>query len=278
MTQTAPNLPQLGLTLFSLTLEMREPDYTLEGMIKRAAELDLGPGLEMVGFQSLRGGRIWTTPPSATSRPGRGQRLHADRDDCNLDLARNRSRWMDEPEGLAYLEAQITSRQAPRLPDRQVGDHHNRVVCAEARGDLRPARDEVRSRAALPRIRRQPEHPRAARDLREAGQSVDRLGSPTSAPRCTASPSLLAAHRESGMPEELAQFASEVWNSDTTMPEKFAAFAQEAPKLGAYAGGHGQARHDPDHARRVWIAALVGIMDRVVHVHAKFYGLDEQRR
>ena len=54
MTPTPEGLPKLGITLFSLTLEMRQPGYSLESMIRRVAELDLGPGLEIVGFQSIR--------------------------------------------------------------------------------------------------------------------------------------------------------------------------------------------------------------------------------
>ena len=54
-TATTVALPKLGTTLFSFTLEMRKPGYTLEGMVDKVAELGLGPGLEMVGFQSLRG-------------------------------------------------------------------------------------------------------------------------------------------------------------------------------------------------------------------------------
>src|SRR5688572_22873281 len=54
MTPTPEGLPKLGITLFSLTLEMRRHNYSLESMIRRVSELDLGPGLEIVGFQSIR--------------------------------------------------------------------------------------------------------------------------------------------------------------------------------------------------------------------------------
>ena len=42
-------------------------------------------------------------------------------------------------------------------------------------------------------------------------------------------PSLIAAHQESGMNRDLTDLAIEVWNSDTTMPQKFGRFADEAP-------------------------------------------------
>ena len=46
-------------------------------------------------------------------------------------------------------------------------------------------------------------------------------------------PGLVAAHRASGMQEELIALVSEVWHSDSTMPEKFARFGEEAGELGA---------------------------------------------
>jgi hypothetical protein len=87
-------------------------------------------------------------------------------------------------------------------------------------------------------------------------------------------PSLIAAWRESGMSRELTELALEVWNSDTTMPQKFERFAVEAPALGATPADMGKlqmmltmhGRQDP----RRWSE----IMDRVVHVHGKFYGID----
>ena len=88
-------------------------------------------------------------------------------------------------------------------------------------------------------------------------------------------PSLIAAHQESGMSRELTDLAIEVWNSDTTMPQKFGRFAAEAPALGATPADMGKlqmmltmhGRQDPSR----WSE----IIDRVVHVHAKFYGIDE---
>ena len=88
-------------------------------------------------------------------------------------------------------------------------------------------------------------------------------------------PGLIAAHRESGMSPELTDLAIEVWNSDTAMPQKFERFAAEAPALGATPADMGKlqmmltmhGRQDP----RRWSE----IIDRVVHVHAKFYGIDD---
>jgi len=66
-TSTAVALPKLGTTLFSFTLEMRQPGYTLEGMIDKVAELGLGPGLEMVGCAASPASPPRSSRPSGTS-------------------------------------------------------------------------------------------------------------------------------------------------------------------------------------------------------------------
>jgi hypothetical protein len=87
---------------------------------------------------------------------------------------------------------------------------------------------------------------------------------------------LVEAHRASGMPPALIELVSEVWESDSSMPEKFARFAEESERLGATPGERGKlnmvltmhGRMDP----RRWEELL----PRVVHVHGKFYGIDER--
>ena len=117
MTPTPEGLPKLGITLFSLTLDMRRPDYSLAGMIRRVAELDLGPGLEVVGFQSLRG---WPEVSDEFANDFRSLL-----DECglvqtamsmNLDLALRRDRRLTEEEGLAYLERQMEAAKKLGFP------------------------------------------------------------------------------------------------------------------------------------------------------------------
>ena len=48
------NKPILGTTIYSFTNEWLHRMYTLEEEIEKVAELDLGPAVEIVGFQSIR--------------------------------------------------------------------------------------------------------------------------------------------------------------------------------------------------------------------------------
>jgi sugar phosphate isomerase/epimerase len=275
-TSTTAALPKLGITLFSLTLEMRRPGYTLEGMIDKVAELGLGPGLEMVGFQSLRGwprisGEVVSSFRNQCERTG----LEPSAMSMNLDLGIHRGRLLDEEEALAYLEPQIAAShrmgfpvcKATVIPTRSFLEGLVRIL--EKNGGLKFGY-EVHSPMAVdsPEILRLREHYEAI-DSPLLGFTPDFSSSMRSVP-----PSLVAAWQESGMSRELTELALEVWNSDTAMPQKFGRFADEAPALGATPADMGKlqmmltmhGRQDP----RRWSE----IMDRVVHVHAKFYGID----
>jgi hypothetical protein len=277
MTATPAGLPKLGITLFSLTLEMRRPNYSLEGMIRRVAEFDLGPGLEVVGFQSIRD---W---PRITDDFARWFRNLLDESELvpstmsmNLDLARRRDRWMTEEEGLAYLEAQMAAAKKLGFP---IGKSAILPTPRFVEGLAQIAERlemkfgvEVHSPEAV-------DSPHVL-ELRELFEAVDSplLGfvPDFSASMHDVPPTLVEAHRASGMPAELIDLVTEVWHSDSTMPEKFARFAEEADALGVSPGDRGKlnmvltmhGRMDP----RRWEE----LMPSVVHVHGKFYGIDQQ--
>lgn len=276
MTETAENLPQLGVTLFSLTLEMRHPGYSLEGMIDRVAELDLGPGLEMVGFQSIRD---WprVSPDLVRSFRAQVERLGLvpSAMSMNLDLARRRDRFMTEEEGLEYLGAQMAAAKELGFPiGKSAIIYSEKFIEGLARMcerlDMRFG-VEIHSPDAV-------DSPSVTK-LRELYEKVgsDRLGyiPDFSSSMHALPPTLLEAHRRSGMSDELIALAREVWHSDTSMPEKFGRFAQEAPALGATEADMGKLNmvltmHGTMDPRR-WSE----LMDRTIHVHGKFYGLDE---
>ena len=52
---SAPKGLQLGVTLFSFTNEFHSRQYSFEQLLAKVAELNMGPGVEVVGYQSIRG-------------------------------------------------------------------------------------------------------------------------------------------------------------------------------------------------------------------------------
>jgi sugar phosphate isomerase/epimerase len=276
MTPTPDGLPKLGITLFSLTLEMRRPDYSLESMIRRVAELDLGPGLELVGFQSIRG---W---PNLTDEFVAG--FHELVDACeleptamsmNLDLARRRDRRMTEDEALEYLERQMEAAKTLGFP---IGKSAILSTPTFVEGLARIA-ERLDMKFGVEVHSPEPVDSTHVVELRELFESV---GSPQlgfvpdfSSSMHDVPPSLVKAHRESGMPEELIDLVAEVWHSDSSMPEKFARFAEESRALGASPGDVGKLNMVLTMHGRMDPARWAELMPRVVHVHGKFYWIDE---
>jgi sugar phosphate isomerase/epimerase len=277
MTPTPDGLPKLGITLFSLTLEMRRPNYSLESMIRRVSELDLGPGLEIVGFQSIRDWPRITDEFVVAFRNLLDEcELVPTAMSMNLDLALRGDRRLTEDEAVAYLEAQMEAAKKLGFPIGKSAILSTRRF-VESLARIADRLDmtfgvEVHSPEAV-------DSPHVL-ELRELFDAVDspRLGfvPDFSASMHDVPPSLVEAHRASGMPEELIELVAEVWHSDSSMPEKFARFAEEANALGASPGDLGKlnmvltmhGRMDP----RRWEE----LMPQVVHVHGKFYGIDDQ--
>ena len=99
---------RLGTTLFSLTNEFHSLDYTFEELIAKVGALGLGPGLEVIGFQSIRG-----FPEVSDGFADRFKALLAKHNlvpTClaiNADVAIRRGQKMSAEESVRYHEPQI---------------------------------------------------------------------------------------------------------------------------------------------------------------------------
>src|SRR5581483_70491 len=99
---------RLGTSLFSLTNEWLSRHYTLEQLVAAVAERGLGPGLEIVGFQSLRS--FPAVEEGAASAFRALLERHELEPSClgsNLDVALRVDRLLTEDEQVDYLAAQI---------------------------------------------------------------------------------------------------------------------------------------------------------------------------
>jgi hypothetical protein len=106
-----PNpLPKLGVTLYSFTPDFHAGRYTFEELIVKAAELGLGPGLEVIGFQSFR-----DFPRISADLEKRFLGLVDEHGwelsclDGNVDVAVRADRLLDEDEIVEYVEAQLVT-------------------------------------------------------------------------------------------------------------------------------------------------------------------------
>ena len=267
---------RLGLTLYSLTSEWAAGRYDLRGILDVVAKAGIGPGVEINASQMLR------TYPYVTGEFVREWHDAFDRHGfvpssfgCNLDMGRRRDRDMTLDEEYEFTEAQFRSANA-------LGFRKARIQSAkpELIRRLVPLAEELdltlgwEIHAPLG-----PNSPPVVA-LRELYDEIDspRLGfvADFSSTMHSMSPTLLRGLAKKGLaPEDLATL-QEIWAKDSGIDERHAEFIDylhargiKPESLGSFArlafNMHGHL--DP----REW----TDIMPRIVHVHAKFYDIDE---
>jgi len=109
--------PIFGVTLFSLTNEWQQRLYDLDGMVAKVVELGLGPGLEVVGFQTFR------TYPSVSDEEAYHFRRLVEKYNliptclgANMDNGRHPKHLMSEDEIYSYVERQLVSAKKLGFP------------------------------------------------------------------------------------------------------------------------------------------------------------------
>jgi sugar phosphate isomerase/epimerase len=275
------SLPKTGVTLYSFTRDFHAGRLTLDDLFAKAAELDMGPGLEIIGFQSIRGF------PNVTPEFERHFKGLLDRHgfepsclDCNADRAVRSDRLLTEDELYEYLAAQLRVAHRLGFPTARMQwaaplSVMERLVPLAEQLDVRMgveihAPETVNSPWVL-----------AQREWHAKHQSpylgfVIDFGATAK----QISPSMFDVYRAQGLSDELLQAISERWHALDGVAfeahEQIGAFVGLAVSMGAppdqainlavfAVGIHGHG--DP----RMWLE----ISDQIVHVHAKFFGVTE---
>lgn len=277
--------PVQGVTLYSFTRAFHAREYDLDALIRRVAADGLGPGLEMVGFQSVRG-----FPDVDDAFVDRFRRLVDETDllpttlSINTDIGIRRDRLMTDDELVEYMEPQI--RTAARL-----GFSAARVqisLSPDAMQSLLPLAERHGITLALEVHAHQ--HGQEERILRMRDRYQE-LGSPLlgftmdwGATTVGFAPSLVAAYRRRGAPEALTDEAVQLWRryhatgaptDDREHGGRFGAFVALAdrhgrPDLGIDLAINGTGLFGP-----APVDSWREILPWVRHVHGKFFGIDE---
>ncbi|WP_432543755.1 sugar phosphate isomerase/epimerase family protein [Kineococcus sp. SYSU DK002] len=276
--------PVQGVTLYSFTRPFHAREHDLESLLRAVAAEGLGPGLEMVGFGSLRGFPRLAPGFSGWFRDLVGELgLVPSALSINADIGLRRDRLLTQDELVEYMRAQIRAAaelgfplarvQISLSPDSMerlapVAEEHGVVLALEVHAD---------QYAAHPRIRA----------LRER---YEQLGSPflgfTMDWGATVSgfaPSLLEAYRRRGAPEAFCTAVVARWEEFARLgpPADQREHGERFGRFVALAAEHGR----PDLGVDVAIAGtgLFGpapvdgwreIAPWIRHVHAKFFGID----
>jgi sugar phosphate isomerase/epimerase len=267
---------KLGLTLYSASAEFRAGWYDFDGLLARVAELGIGPGIEIVASQAL------PTYPHVTDEFVSRWRAAFDKygfDEssfaANLDMGRRRDRDMTPDEEFEFSE--LMFRGAKKL-----GFPLVRIQSAkpELLRRLLPIAEELNLKLAYEIHAPMGPNAPAVMAVRETYAELDSplLGfvADFSSTMHSMSPTLLRAVQRAGLDDEALGKLQEIWATEAAMQDRQQEFIGylkgrdfDPGRLGSFAhlafNMHGHV--DP----REW----ADIMPQILHVHAKFYDIDD---
>lgn len=269
------NGPKLGATLFAFTNEWHARQYNLEQLIAKIAERKLGPGLEVIGFQSFRDFPRISDDTAAHFKDLVAQ--HGLTPSClgaNADVAIRRGKMMSIDELVDYHVPQLEAAAKLGFPAVRL----QFAAPAEVAIRLLPLAEKLGIKMG-PEIHAplSPTSP-PVMAYREAYAKANSplLGFVPDFGCCARAlpPSYLANLREQGMPEDLLQMAIEVWHLPQDAGWKRGEFARRVASLNS----------DPAIVSALSVIfnivspgqaeAWRELVPQTIHIHGKFYDFD----
>ncbi|GIH64510.1 sugar phosphate isomerase/epimerase family protein [Microbispora siamensis] len=281
---TAPGTPVQGVTLYSFTRAFHGRRYTFEELVREVARRGLGPGLELVGFQSIKG--------FPDVDPGFVTRFRSLIDEtglvptclsANADAGLRRDRMLTDDELVDYMRPQIAVA-------RELGFPVVRVQISLTPDDMErllPVAEQHGVRLGLEiHSHQHPRHPRIQALL----ERYEKLGSPLlgfvpdwGASLRAVPSTLLRKYREAGYDEDLLTGIEQLWREHhaegppMTEPQHGRWFRQVMELAHRHGAG------DRAIEMAVNITGLFGhapasdwaeVLPWAVHTHGKFYEID----
>ncbi len=271
----APSGLQLGTTLYSFTHAYHSRRFSFEQLIAKVADMGTGPGVEVVGFQSIRG-----FPDVSDAFAERFRELMAQHKlvpsalSINADAGIRRGKMQTPAEAAAYLEPQI--RAAAKLGFKVVRSQFAAPV--EAIERLVPLVEKLGIKIGPELHAPLGVHSPPVLAYREM---YARVNSPYlgfvpdfGASARTLPVSYLNMLRERGAPEALLKLALDIWPGPGEAAKKRDEFNRRATEMKA----------DPSAASALSVMfsmlspqppeSWAEIMPQVIHIHGKFYDFD----
>jgi sugar phosphate isomerase/epimerase len=267
---------KLGLTLYSASAEFRAGWYDFDSLLARVAELGIGPGIEIVASQAL------PTYPHVSREFVRKWRAAFDKygfDEssfgANLDMGRRRDRDMTDDEEFEFSEVLFRDAHTLGFPLVRIQSAKPTLLRR-----LLPIAEELNLKLAYEI--HAPMGPNSPQ-IMKVREVYDELDSPLlgfvadfSSTMHSMSPTLLRAVQRAGLDEAAVARLQEIWATDASMQERQQEFIGylksrdfDPGRLGSFAhlafNMHGHV------APQDW----ADIMPQILHVHAKFYDIDE---
>lgn len=274
---TSSSGPQIGVTLYSFTNEWLTRQFDLPGLLQEVAKRELGPNIEIIGFQNFR-----EFPDVSDRFADEFKAMIAETGLNPLSCAINSDRFLkpgqqpiDDATLVEYHKRQL--RSAKKMGFSLV--RYQFALPVHLLPEIAPYAEELGIRMGVEvHAPMWAGHPA----VQAYGEMYDKLDTPVlgwipdfggTASRIPES--MLNAARAAGAAESLLDRLKEVWVEDGMSHEK-AGRLREWALANGHAPAHIQAaslaffilsNHDP----KSW-AALV---DRTIHIHGKFYGVSD---
>ncbi len=268
---------KFGTTLFSHTLEWLSRRYSLEQLLANIHAEGIGPGLEIIGFQTIR------NFPHISDEFARDLRDLMDEYElvptclgANIDVAIRRDRFLTIDETVDYIATQIAAATKLGFPVLRV----QMTAKPEVMRKLAPLAEKANVKLGMELHSPYANHHPAVIALRELYEEIDSpyLGYiPDFGTTMRAiPPGILARFRREGMPESLLDLIKEIWHADSPAPEKFGQLQARASALGATPQQLGRLNMTLSMFSKQSPEQWTEVMPRVVHIHGKFYGFDAE--
>ena len=272
--------PQIGVTLYSFTNEWLTRQFDLEGLLREVARRNLGPNIEIIGFQNFK-----EFPDVSDSFADQFRDLIQEIGLNPVSLAINSDRFLkpgqqpiDDATLVEYHKRQL--RSAKKLGFSLV--RYQFALPPHLLPDIAPYAEELDVRMGVEvHAPMWAGHP-AVIEYREM---YDKLQSPVlgwipdfGGTASQIPVSMLNAARAGGAKESLIELVQQIWPEPGMSHEK-------AGKLREFALKDG---HAPAHIQAVSLAFFIlanhdpkswaDLVDRTIHIHGKFYGVGDDGR
>jgi sugar phosphate isomerase/epimerase len=266
---------KLGTTLYALTNEFLSRRFSFEELLAQVAVHNTGPGLEMVGFQSIRGFPVVTDEFADRFRElVATYRLVPTSLGINADQEIRRGQRMSDDQMVAYHEPQIRAAAKLGFPVAR----YQYGAGPEVIRRLLPLAEKLNVKLGLEiHAPQHSNHP----DVIKFREMYAREKSPFlgwipdfSSTARTVPPSFLHAQRAKGVPESLIKLAMQIWHGSGDAQARMVQFKERARAAAADDLQLNElslifpmfGKQDP----RSWLELL----PEVVHIHGKFFGFD----
>jgi sugar phosphate isomerase/epimerase len=267
---------KLATSLFSYAYEWNSGAYTLEQVIAKTRQMDLGTGLEIIGFQSLKG-FPYITEAQVTEVKHLLDKYEFEPVclDANVDVAIRRHKYLDIDETVEYLKPQITAAQRLGFQILRIQMTAKPEVVRKLASFAEKANVKLGMELHTPYAVNHP----AVIALRELYAEINSpyLGFVPDMGTCMRQipNALLSSFKEVGVTDEMINITKEIWQKDAPMPAKFGELYERTSALGATPPQIGRLNMAFSMNGRQPIELWQEVMPQVIHLHGKFYGFDE---